>query len=98
MPALLRKNTRKRLRANGRQATNATLGGKEVPGAESDSDRVYRIRCETEKVPRNLVQQKWAERALWFARAEAYLRRRNFLRRRPLEMGLSQSIHAITQG
>ena len=52
MPALLRKNTRKRLRANGaiRQATNATLGGEEVPGAESDNDR-----------------------ALWFARAEAYL-------------------------
>ena len=77
MPALLRKNTRKRLRANGaiRQATNATLGGEEVPGAESDNDR-----------------------ALWFARAEAYLQRRNFLRRRPLELGLSQSIHAITQG
>ena len=74
MPAL-RKNTRKRLRANGRQATNTTLGGEEVPGAESDNDR-----------------------ALWFARAEAYLQRRNFLRRRPLEMGLSQSIHAITQG
>ena len=75
MPALLRKNTRKRLRANGRQATNTTLGGEEVPGAESDNDR-----------------------ALWFARAEAYLQRRNFLRRRPLEMGLSQSIHVITQG
>ena len=68
MPALLRKNTRKRLRANGRQATNTTLGAEEVPGAESDNDR-----------------------AVWFARAEAYLQRRHFLRRRPLEMGLSQS-------
>ena len=75
MPALLRKNTCKWLRANSHQATNTTLGGEEAPGAESDNDR-----------------------ALWFARAKAYLQRRNFLRRRPLEMGLSQSIHAITQG
>ena len=51
MPALLRKNTRKRLRANGRQATNTTLGGEALGSRRGKRQRSCFVVCTRRSLP-----------------------------------------------